>query len=307
MFRNKHYNVSDEEALQAFHNAIQYLKGEQRTSAQFIKCDSRELTEIIRCVNRYFIEESIDIIGLEIAKKVMDSINQGTEPPKPDGYIFSWDVHLLSEVDCLRFNYLERNLIFRNESDDYIFPEWERMGQNCYRWYIFRAQGKYSGKDYYAVQLKKTTTIGGSVREFKGDFRASEDPALLKRFQDAKINGNCTSEFQRTAAYSWSRDGTPPAHPYFIVAQLYWPRIPLNSNYQLEQITDKVALRVLYDEIPALEEKRTTDLKTYTWFLNKPENAVNDFPELKDYSEGQTFSDDYLRPSTEPLQRWFYL
>ncbi len=54
--------------------------------------------------------------------------------------------------------------------------------------------------------------------------------------------------------------------------------------------------------MPALEEKRTTDLKTYTWFLNKPENAVNDFPELKDYSEGQTFSDDYLHPSTEPLQ-----
>ncbi|XP_026100614.1 uncharacterized protein LOC113071476 [Carassius auratus] len=53
----------------------------------------------------------------------------------------------------------------------------------------------------------------------------------------------------------------------------------------------------------ALEGKKgKTDPKTYTWFLNKPENAVNDFPELKDYSEGQTFSDDYLRPSTEPLQ-----
>ncbi len=86
------------------------------------------------------------------------------------------------------------------------------------------------------------------------------------------------------------------------MAQLYWPQIPRNLNYQEEQITDQEALRILYDEMPALEEKRTTDLKTYTWFLNKPENAVNDFPELKDYSEGQTFSGDYLHPSTEPLQ-----
>ncbi len=300
MFRNKHYNVSDEEALQVFHKAIQYLNGEQRTSTEFIKCDRRELTEIIQCVNRHFTQESIDIIGLQITKNVMDSINQGTEPPKPDGYIFSWDVHLLSEVDCLRFNYLERNIIFRNESDDYIFPEWQNMGQNCYRWYIFCAQGKYSGKEYYAMQLKKTTAIGGIIHEFKGDFIAC--PASLKRFQDGKINGNCTTEFQGTSAYSWSRDGKPPAHPYFIVAQLYWPQIPRNLNYQREQITDQEALRILYDEMPSLEEKRTTDLKTYTWFLNKPENAVNDFPELKDYSEGQTFSDDYLHPSTEPLQ-----
>ncbi|XP_058636581.1 uncharacterized protein LOC131543350 [Onychostoma macrolepis] len=298
MFRNKHYNVSDEESLQAFHKAVQYLKGEQRTSTEFIKCDSRELTEIIRCVNRHFTEESIDVLGFKIAKNVMDSINQGKEPPKPDGYIFSWDVHLLSEVDCLRFNHLERNEIFRNKSDDYIYPEWERMGQNCYRWYIFRAQGKYSGKDYYAVQLKKTITIGGIVHEFKGDFRASEDPALLKEFQDAKINGNCTSELQGTSAYSWSRDGKPPAHPYFIVAQLVQNK---------HQVTDQEALTVLYDEIPALKkhkdkEENDTKLKTYTWFLNKPKNAVNDFPELKDYYEGQKFSDDYLRPSTEPLQ-----
>nr|XP_003198960.1 uncharacterized protein LOC100535819 [Danio rerio] len=41
--------------------------------------------------------------------------------------------------------------------------------------------------------------------------------------------------------------------------------------------------------------------KTYTWYLNKPGNAVNDCPELKDYSEDQTFS-DYLSPSTVPLQ-----
>ncbi|KAL1271811.1 hypothetical protein QQF64_030827 [Cirrhinus molitorella] len=187
-------------------------------------------------------------------------------------------------------------------SDDYIFPEWERMGQNCFRWYIFRAQGKYRGRDYYAMQLKKTITIGGRVYEFKGDFRPSEDPALLKRIHDAKINGNCTTEFQGTSAYCWSRDGRPPAHLYFIVAQLYWPHVPRNLNYKLEQITDKEALKVLYDEMPVLEEKITIDPKTYTWFLNKPKNAVNDFLELKDYSEGQTFSDDYLRPSTEPLQ-----
>ncbi len=311
MFRNKHYNVSDEEALQAFHKAIQYLKGEQRTSTEFIKCDKRELKTIIRCVNWHFTVESIDIIGLEIAKKVMDSINQGTEPPKREGYIFSWDVHLLSKVDCLRFNYLERNEIFRNKSDDYIFPEWEYMGQNCYRWYIFRAQGKYSGKEYYAMQLKKTITIGGIAHEFKGDFRASEDPALLKELQDAKINGNCASEFQGTSAYSWSRDGKPPAHPYFIVAQLYWPHFVHDLNYLLvqnkHQVTDQEALKVVYVEIPALKkhkdkEENDPTFKTYTWFLNKPENAVNDFPELKDYSEGQIFSDDFLRPSTEPLQ-----
>ncbi|XP_043099905.1 uncharacterized protein LOC122348489 [Puntigrus tetrazona] len=302
MFRNKHRDVSDEEALQAFREAVRYLKGERRTPTEFMKCDGRELSEIIRCVNRHFTVEIIDITGFKIAKKVMDSINQGTEPPKPDGCMYSWDAHLLSEVDCLRFNYVERNVIFGDESDDYIFPVWERMGPTCYRWYIFRARGQYDGKDYYVVQLKKTTTIGGLIHEFEGDFRASEDPALLKRLQDAKINGNCTSEFQGTPAYTWSRDGKPPAHPYFIVAQLYWPRIPPNSKYQLEEIPDKVALEVLYDEMPALEEKRTTDLKTYTWFLNKPEDADNDFPELRDYSEGQAFSDDYLRPSTEPLQ-----
>ncbi|RXN15594.1 mannosyl-glyco endo-beta-N-acetylglucosaminidase [Labeo rohita] len=196
-------------------------------------------------------------------------------------------------------------------SDDYIFPEWERMGQNCYRWYIFCAQDKYSGRDFYALQLKKTISIQGIVYEFKGDFRASKDPALLKQFQDAKINGNCSSEFQGTSAYSWSRDGKPPAHPYFIVAQLYWPHFVRDLNYLLVQnkhlVTDQEALTVLYDEIPTLktqkdEEENDPTFKTYTWFLNKPEDAVNDFPELKDYSEGQNFSDDYLRPSTEPLQ-----
>ncbi|XP_048039335.1 uncharacterized protein LOC125264163 [Megalobrama amblycephala] len=91
---------------------------------------------------------------------------------------------------------------------------------------------------------------------------------------------------------------------YFIVAQLYWSNSPCNLNYQLEQVTDKEALTLLYDEMPALEEKGKTDstFKTYTWFLNKPSNAVTDFPELKDYSEGQTFCEDYLCPSTEPLQ-----
>ncbi|KAK9972291.1 hypothetical protein ABG768_025612 [Culter alburnus] len=307
MFRNKHYNASDEEALHAFHEAIQYLKGEQRTSTEFIKCDSRELTGIIQSVNQHFTVESIDIIGLKIAKDVMDNINQGKEPPKPDGYVTSWDLYLLSEVECLRDIYIARKEIFRNKSDNYIYPEWERIGQNSYRWYMFCAQGKHSWKEYYAMQLKKTTTIGGNVYEFKGDFRVSEDPALLKRFQRGKINGDCTTEFQGTFEYRWSRDGKPPAHPYFIVAQLYWSYSPHNLNYQLEQVTDKEALTLLYDEMPTLEEKGKTDptlKKTYTWFLNKPSNAVTDFPELKDYSEGQTFSKKvyYLCPSAEPLQ-----
>ncbi|XP_051755996.1 uncharacterized protein LOC127515886 [Ctenopharyngodon idella] len=310
MFRNKHYSTSDEEALHAFNEAIQYLKGEKRTSTEFIQCNSRELTGIIQCVNQHFTVESIDIIGREIAKNVMDNINQGKEPPKPDGYIFSWDVYLLSEVECLKFNYRERREIFRNKNDNYIFPEWGRMGQNCYRWYIFCAQGKYSSKEYYAMQLKKTTTIGGIVYEFKGDFRVSEDPALLKRFQKGKINRECITEFQETPEYCWSRDGKPPAHPYFIVAQLYWPHFVRDLNYLLvqnkHQVTDKEALTVVYDEMPTLKEKEKekekNDHKTYTWFLNKPSDAVIDFPELKDYSEGQTFSEDYLCPSTEPLQ-----
>ncbi len=300
MFRNKHYNVSDEEALQVFHKAIQYLNGEQRTLTEFIKCDRRELTEIIQCVNRHFTEESIDVLGFKIAKDVMDSINQGREPPKPDRFLHSWDVYLLSEVEFLGTYNMMKEENFRNKRDDYTIPLW--VEQNCFRWYIFRAQSKHNMKEYYAMHLKKACTIRGIFYEVDGDFIASEDPDLLKEFQKGKINGECYAEFQGTSAYSWSRDGKPPAHPYFIVAQLYWPQIPHNLNYQEEQITDQEALRILYDEMPALEEKRTTDLKTYTWFLNKPENAVNDFPELKDYSEGQTFSDDYLHPSTEPLR-----
>ncbi|XP_042615498.1 uncharacterized protein LOC122145579 [Cyprinus carpio] len=302
MFRNKHYNASDEEALQAFHKAMQYLKGEQRTSTEFINCYSSELSKIIRCVNRHFTEESIDIFGFRIAKNVMDSMNQGKEPPKPDRFLNSWDVYLLSEVDWEKAYNMMKEENFRNKSDDYIIPVWERVEQKCFRWYMFRAQDKHNRKEYYAMKLKKAVTIQGIFYEVDGDFIDSEDPALLKEFQDGKINGQCYTEFQGTSAYCWSRDGTPPAHPYSIVAQLYWPHIPRNLNYQVEQITDQEALTVLYDEMPALEEKRKTDPKTYTWFLNKPENAINDFPELKDYSEGQTFSDDYLRPSTEPLQ-----
>ncbi|ROL44042.1 Cytosolic endo-beta-N-acetylglucosaminidase [Anabarilius grahami] len=170
--------------------------------------------------------------------------------------------------------------------------------------YMFCAQGVNSRKEYYAMQLKKAVTIRGVFYEVDGDFRVSEDPALLKEFQKGKINGQCYTEFQGTPKYCWSRDGKPPAHPLFIVAQLYWSNSPRNLNYQLEEVTDKEALTLLYDEMPALEEKGKTDptFKTYTWFLNKPSNAVTDFPELKDYSEGQTFSEDYLCPSTEPLK-----
>lgn len=95
------------------------------------------------------------------------------------------------------------------------------------------------------------------------------------------------------------------------MAQLYWPHFVRDLNYLLvqnkHQVTDQEALKVLYVEIPALKthkdkEENNSTFKTYTCFFNKPENAVNDFPELKNYSEGQTFSDDYLHPSTEPLQ-----
>lgn len=48
-----------------------------------------------------------------------------------------------------------------------------------------------------------------------------------------------------------------------------------------------------------LEEKLILHLKHTIVFLNKPRD---DFPELKDYSEGQTFSKDNLYHSTEPFQ-----
>lgn len=309
MFRNKHDNTSDEEALKVFRKAIQYLKGEQSTSTEFIKCKSSELTEIIRCVNQHFFDESIDVNGHRIVKRLMESINQGTEPPKPDGFVYSWDLCLLSKVDDLSYIYREREEIFKNQSNDYILSEWGREGQNFNRWYIFCTHGEYSGKEYYAMKFTKAVTISGIVREFGVDFRANGDPAILKQFQNAKVNGYIDSEFQNSSAYRWSKDGTPPAHPYFIVAQLYWPHFVRDLNYLLaqnkHQVTDKEALTVLYDEIPTLKEhkeKSDPTFKTYTWFVNKPSNAVNDFPELKDYSEGQTFSEDYLRPSTEPLQ-----
>lgn len=41
------------------------------------------------------------------------------------------------------------------------------------------------------MKLKKAVTIQGIFYEVDGDFIDSEDPALLKEFQDGKINGQC--------------------------------------------------------------------------------------------------------------------
>ncbi|XP_072548693.1 uncharacterized protein [Salminus brasiliensis] len=314
MYRNRHAGASDEEAVQAFHKALQYQNGELRTSTEFLNCKETELVGIIKKVILHFIQESIDIIGLKLVKRVRANMDPDAQLPKSDNWDMNqWEVFPLSEVD--KFG----EELFENQSDDGIILQWGyEQGQKSYRSYLFSAEDRSGRKRYYVMKFRKTVTISGfnaKVKDLMGDNKISEISKIseivnaLKRFQTGKENMQVDSEFQRCAEYLWGRDGKPPALPYFLVAQLYYL---LQKGDQ--EVSDREALAVLYARMPYLlhkpcdasknfpEASQKEKKKTYTWFLNKPSEASTDFPELRDYSVGQTFGEDYLRPSVEHLQ-----